>query len=607
MKWLCIAALALTACEGAIGNPDPLDEGVGGGGGSGSGGGIATGTGGGVSGAGGGYATMPTPFVCKPDEAAIAQPLKRLSQVEYTNSVRDIVRAVMPASGNAVLTAVNSLIAKYPADRVVGPGSERHGGFYRLDQALQQSHIDSTNDVAVAIGKELTSTAARRTELAGACATDASTANDAQCLTTFVTKLGALTQRRPLDTADVDFYKSVAGMTPVDPAALADVVALLLSAPGFIYHLESGAAAVKGDLYALNAYELAARLSFHFWQTTPDAALIATAASGALLTDTEYQAQVKRLFDDPRSDAAMDTFFAQWFRLDELGALDARIGDPVFDAFVGSQVPTPALRQAMTDEILDLARHVARSKGPLSDVLTSRKALAKNDALAAIYGDPRWTSGEPVEQTQPSRAGLITRAAFLATGSASTRPVMKGFRIRNALMCESIPAPPANAAATPPELAPDLTTREVVEKLTQQQGTNCAGCHTSLLNPTGFSTENFDSLGRARTEQRLFNALGAVVATRPVNTASVPRIISADPTPAAGAAEVTKLLAQSGKFETCFTKQYFRFVYGREEDLVKDGCVLKALDDAARSGAALGDLWMKAALDPSFKSRRIPQ
>lgn len=601
MKWLCIAALALTACEGAIDNPGLPNGAVGGG----EGGGIASGTGGG-GGSGGGYATMPTPFVCKPSETAVAQPLKRLSQVEFTNSVRDVVRAAMPTSGNAVLSTVQPLIAKYPADRIVGPGSERHGGFYRLDQALQQSHIDATNDVAVAIGKELTLTAARRTELLGACATDTSTTNDAACLTTFVSKFGAITQRRPLDTADVDFYKSIAGATPVDPAALADVVALLLSAPGFVYHLESGTTAVQGDLFALDPYELASRLSFHFWQTTPDAALIASAASGALLTDTEYQAQVKRLFDDPRSDAAMDTFFAQWFRLDELGALDARIGDPVFDAFAGTQVPTPALRQHMTDEILDLARFVARSTGPLSDVLTSRKALAKNDDLAAIYGDPKWMTGAPVDQTQPSRAGLITRAAFLATGSASTRPVMKGFRIRNALMCETIPAPPANAAATPPELAPDLTTREVVEKLTQQQGTNCAGCHTSLLNPTGFSTENFDALGRARTEQKLFNALGNVVASKPVNTASVPRIISADPTPAAGAADVTKLIAQSGKFESCFARQYFRFVNGREEDPVKDGCMLKSLDDAARSGTSLGALWMKAALDPSFKSRRIP-
>ncbi len=599
MKWLCIAALVFAGCEGSIGTP-------GAGLGSGTGGGTTSATGGGEGGSGGGYATTATPFVCKSDEVVNAQPLKRLSQIEFTNSLTDLVRAAMPTSGTAVLGVVQPLIAKYPTDRLVGPGSERHGGFFRLDQIVQQSHVDAAYDVAVALGKEVTSSAARRTDLFGACATDASTANDAQCLTDFVTRFGALALRHPLEPADVDFYKSIAATTPVDPAALADVVALLLSAPGFLYHVESGTTAVQGDVYALDGYELAARLSFHFWQTSPDAALLAAAKSGDLLTEAGYQAQAKRLFDDPRSDAAMDEFFAQWFRLDELGPLDARIGDPVFDAFAGATVPTSALRKRMTDEILDLARHVARSGAPLSEVLTSRKAMAKTDDLAALYGDAKWVSGAPVDQSQPSRSGLITRAAFLATGSASTRPVMKGFRIRNALMCEPIPPPPANAAATPPELAPDLTTREVVEKLTQQTGTSCAGCHTTLLNPTGFATENFDSLGRARTSQTLFNAAGAVVATRPIDTTSVPRIINTDLTASTGAADVTRLIAQSGKFETCFSKQYFRFAFGREEDAVKDGCVLKAIDEAARGGTSLGDLWMHAALQPEFKRRRIP-
>ena len=183
---------------------------------------------------------------------------------------------------------------------------------------------------------------------------------------------------------------------------------------------------------------------------------------------------------------------------------------------------------------------------------------------------------------------------------------MKGYRIRNALLCETIGAPPANAAATPPELAPDLTTREVVEKLTQQAGTNCAGCHQGLINPTGFATENFDALGRQRTMQTLFSATGTVVGSKPVNTATVPRIIGGDATAVSGAGDVTKLLVQSGKFETCFTRQYFRFTFGRDEDPVKDGCLLKAIDDAARAGKPLSEVWLQAALSPDFKRRGNP-
>lgn len=592
-----IALFALTSCEGAILPPtEPLGGGAGGG----------TGVGGNGTGGGAIAQIPPSPFSCAPGLEGAEVPLRRLSRTEYQNTLRQLIVAALPASGAAALAAVQPLVAKYPADRLVGPGSERHGGFFRLDQVVQQAHVDAAYDVAVALGKELTSSPARRAELMGACATDASTANDAQCLTDFVGRFGQLTQRHPLQQADVDAYAQVAVATPTDPAAIADVVALLLSAPGFLYHLESGTAVAQGDLYPLDAYELAARLSFHFWQTAPDAALLASAASSELLTDSGYAAQVNRLFDDPKSDPALDEFFSQWLRLEELGPLDARLGDPVFDAFASGDVPSPTLRQEMISEIGDLSRSVARSGAPLSELLTSRKAFAKTDALAKLYGDPKWAGGAPSDQTQPERAGLITRAAFLATGSASTRPVMKGFRIRNAMICESIPPPPANAAAPPPALAPDLTTREVVEGLTQQTGSVCAGCHATLINPLGFATENFDALGRRRTTQTLFDAAGAVVGSKPVNTTSVPRVNAAAATASVGAADVTRLLAESGKFQTCFTRQYFRYTFGRAEDPVADGCVLAAIDTAARTGTPLADVWKQAALRPEFKARRIP-
>ncbi len=103
--------------------------------------------------------------------------------------------------------------------------------------------------------------------------------------------------------------------------------------------------------------------------------------------------------------------------------------------------------------------------------------------MSALYRQREWGGfAPPDELVEPERVGLLTRGAFVASGSATTRPVIKGYHIRNAFLCQAIPPPPANAKAVPPDLSPDLTTREVIERLTQQPGTACLGCHGSLLN-----------------------------------------------------------------------------------------------------------------------------
>lgn len=588
--WLVLVPLA--ACTGGF---------VGGAPGTGGAGGSSGGAGGG----GGGDAPWEVRrFTCTPDQTPTELPLRRLTKRQVLNAVQDLVhRTGLSAQDQSqVLAAVMPTLSGFPEDRLVGVPGEKHGGFTQLDQAIQQGHIDVTYAAANELGRELTSSTARLGALLGACATDGSTANDAQCLRDFVSSFGALVERRPLDTADVDFYASVAGTTPVDPPAVADVVALLFTAPRFLYHVEEGDPAASGPS-ALDAYALASRLSFHFWQTMPDQALLDAAASGALLTDDGYRAQVQRLFDDPRTDAALDDFFAHWFRLDELPPLNTRIGTPVFDAFAGADVPTATLHQEMMTEVLDASRDVARSGGAVGDVMTSRRFFARSDALARLYGQPAWDGAStPVDFGEPARTGLLTRAAFLATGSANTRPVMKGFRIRNALLCQKIPPPPANAMATPIELTPDLTTRETVAAITEVPGSACAGCHSTILNPLGYATEDFDALGRHRTMQQLFDEQGHPTVAKPVDTRATPNV-SGVSTPIDGATELTQLLAQGGEFQTCFVRQYFRFTFQRMEDEVLDGCLLQSLQGAALSGAPLRDVLMATALAPEFKRR----
>jgi hypothetical protein len=538
----------------------------------------------------------PSPFACDPTLTGVELPLRRLTRAEYVNTVRAFAAAALPQSGGAALGAVAAQLSQVPDDSVVKANGESHGGFTRLDQTTQQATVDSTYAVAAALAQQATRPPARLAELMGSCATDTNTANDAACLAALVDTLGPLAVRHALTAEDRTFFLETAGSTPVDPDAVADVLTVMMSAPGFLYHLESGAQPLGNDVWALDADELAARLSYQFWQAPPDAALRASAASGALLLDTEYRAQVARLLADPRADAFVDEFFDQWFRLHELGSLTSRLGTPQYDAFAGAHRPSGELRGAMFDEVLTAVRWNLRHGASLDELLTDARQFTTSAELAALYEAPAWDGASAPQPLPPARAGLLTRAAFLANDSANTRPVMKGLRLRNALLCDTMPPPPGNLMVTTPELAPDATTRQVVANLTEQPGSACLGCH-SMLNPLGYASENFDALGRVRTHQQLFDVDGQPTAAPPVDTRSTPRIDLDDARLFSGIAEVTQRLAASKRVDSCFARQYFRYSFQRGESLTLDACALRTLDEAARLGAL--------TLLPGFKSRRI--
>ncbi len=505
------------------------------------------------------------------------------------------------ARTKAVMLALAPALAQLPADAVTRPGSESHGGFSRLDQSTQQATVESTYAISVALGEQLTG---HLGELMGTCATDGTSANDAACLDALVDRLGPLALRHALSAEDRAFFVATAGATPVDPAAVADVLAVMTASPGFLYQLESGAQEVSPGVWALDAYELAARLAYHFWQGPPDAELLASAASGALLEEEAYRAQVQRLLEDPRAEPGLDEFVRQWLRLDSLGSLTSRVGTPLYDAFAGANRPTDGLREAMFDDVLRAARWNLREGASLDDFLLDSRQFTTSAELAAIYEAPAWDGVSAPQALPPVRAGLLTRAALLANDSANTRPIMKGLRIRNAVLCDEIPPPPPSVMVTTPELSSESTTRQVVANLTEQRGTSCAGCHSLWLNPMGFSSENFDALGRARTHQQLFDLTGAPTVALPVDTSAVARINSDDDRMFADLREVSSRIAESRRFDSCFARQYFRYTFRRPEVLTGDGCSLRALDDAARAGSLFDALAAPAFL-PSFKTRRL--
>lgn len=560
---LVLSACLLAGCTGVIGSGDDTSD------------------------AGPGPGGNSSSLVCDENAVPDTAPLRRLSHTQYASSIRDFLAAALPEQGAAVYSEVAAKIDVMPDDRQVGPIGEIHGGFRRLDQAVNQEHVDGSYDVALAVGKAITTDPARLAAIGGNCSDDA-------CVDAMIGKLGPLALRRPLEAEDVTFYRGFAG-TDRSPAAMADVIAALLVSPRFLYHVEH---ATGAEAFApLDAWELAARLSYHFWQTAPDAELRASAASGAILTDDGFKAQVDRLFRDPKTQAALDDFFREWLWLEELPKLDSRVGDVVFDAFAGMEKPTADLRDEMIADVITATRTVAQGGGTFTDLFGDTRAYVKTDLFARIYGVTPGSMSAP-----PERAGLLTRPALLATGSANTRPIMKGVFIRKALLCDDIPPPPKNANATKPMLSGSQTTREVVEQLTEKAGSVCAGCHANLINPLGFATEDFDALGRHRKAQKLFDDSGKLLTEKPVDTHTIPRVTPDDLRDSSGAADLTKYLMESGKVQSCFARQYFRFTFARLEN-DRDACAINAVTKGAVEGSTFGDVLKNIALRTEFKRR----
>ncbi|MDD9934721.1 MAG: DUF1592 domain-containing protein [Myxococcales bacterium] len=554
-------------------------------------------------------------FVCDPGAALPGQRVRRLTERQYRNTLEALLTRSLGDAGEAraVMDGLQSRLASLPSDERFRSAEDLHGSYRRLDQAVGQGHAEVWYRVGVDAGV-LLSEPGRLSRLAGDCATDGVPDNDAACLDDFIESFGARALRRPLDADERafyrDFYAADGGpATGEDPAGYADVIAGMLNAPQFLYLVEHGQddapAGAPPETFELTAFELAARLSYHFWDSMPDDALWEAAASGALLDDAEYEAQVERLFEDPRTRDTVREFHRDWLKLEDLVELDMNAAFAVFETFAGDDLPGPDLREQMIDEALDmLGHHVWEQGSDLSTILTSDQAYPRSDALASIYDLPVWDgTGEPPAFAADARPGLLSRAAFLATGSANTRPIMKGVFIRRNILCDTIPPPPDNAAANPPELSEDLSTREVVEELTEQDGSVCASCHAVNINPLGFATEGFDALGRAREEQMLLAEDGSIVGMAQLDTRSVPRIFPDDETVSEGAADLMALIADSGKAEACLARHYFRFTFGRFEDTSADGCVLETLRTAISEGGTVRDMLRAVALTPEFRQR----
>lgn len=416
---------------------------------------------------------------------------------------------------------------------------------------------------------------------------------DDACVDAFIDDFGARAFRRPLDGDDHADLRAAfeAGRAEGDArSGIASVIEVALQSPEYLYRVELGPSPVSAPVaIAAGPWELAARLSYLFWGTMPDAALFVAAQSGELSTAGGVGAQAERLLADPRTRVTFASFYQQFLELDQLDDLEK-------DASIYATFE-PAIRTAFRGETLTFIDSVLwNGDARLSTLLTAPYTFV-NGKLAAFYGLPPvdGTTFRRVDVDPARRGGLLTQGAFLATRAKfnQTSPVHRGKFVRERLFCTSPAPPPPDLMIRPPELDLNLTTRERFAQ--HSADPYCAGCH-HLMDPIGLGFEHFDGAGVWRDTEsgQPVDGSGELTGTDVDGTFD-------------GVRELERRLAGSAEVERCTTNQWFRFAHGRA-DAPDDACSLEQLGrDFHASGGDLRKLLVAITRTDAFRYRTVEQ
>jgi len=318
--------------------------------------------------------------------------------------------------------------------------------------------------------------------------------DSAACLRGWLSETGTRAWRRPLTSLELDtLARLVDQVQEVSGSATLGVragLAGLLASPHFLFRVDRGVPdpAVPGRL-CFTGTEAASRLSFLLWDTGPDDTLLAAAAAGELDTPDGIRAHAERMLDDPQARLALADFWAEYMDLDRVALVEK-------DGSLYPQVDDE-LRRAMVEEIRLLFDDFAFDDVDFLGLWTTDLAWVNQD-LAPLYGTTM--SGDTLQRVRLSgeedRGGLLGRAAFLFLNAHATvnSPTHRGRFVRDTLLCQDIPAPPAGVV-TSLESIEDGTLRDKLE--VHMSDPSCSGCH-ALMDPIGFGMEHFDPIGQRR-------------------------------------------------------------------------------------------------------------
>lgn len=364
---------------------------------------------------------------------------------------------------------------------------------------------------------------------------------DAACLRKFITTFGRRALRRPLAEEDVLGYLDLQAYA-VEGGNFDIGVELVLRAMlqdvEFLYRVETGAP-VDGapGTFKLDDHAMAVRLSYFLWGTTPSDSLLDLADAGKLSTAADVRSAAVTMMTDPNAKERVNRFHALWLSYHQLPH-------------------PPALTSELRAETAALINRVVfEEPQDYFDLFTFNETFLTDD-LADHYGLPKpgSTTGAWVSYGTSGRKGILSHGSVLSAGTkfADTSPTQRGKFVRNRLLCQDIPPPPANVKADAPPDAAAAGCKIDKYKEHAQVG-SCKGCH-SQMDPIGFGLEAYDGAGVFRASELgkpecAISGDGELTGVGAFN----------------GPAGLADRLIESGELERCVITQVYRFAMGRRE------------------------------------------
>lgn len=409
------------------------------------------------------------------------------------------------------------------------------------------------------------------------------------CIGTSLAQLGQRIWRRPLTTEEQSELEQLVVVLSEQlgsaESGLEYALAALLQSPHFLYRVERGTPLSDGSgWYQLGAFELATRLAYGLTGTTPDDALLAAAAGGALNTTEGLSAEAARLQATELGTAHSVSMLEDFMRFGGLETLAKQE-----DSW------TPALQQAMEAEARGLARAAVES-GDLLSVFTSDVTWI-NQTLAEFYGVDFPSDAAPEDLVSvpapPGRMGILTSGAILARyGSADTSNILRGQFIRNGLLCGTIPDPPPDLPEVEPREVPAGLTHSRAEAVIRLETSPCSACHIPM-DPLGFAFDGFDLLGRVITEEH-----GVPIRTDGtlVQAGFEQAEIEFD-----GPLQLTELLVNSPLMHECLVKNLFARVVLRETSVGEAVAMAQLTETFVASQFNLSELIQGIVVSDAFR------